>query len=230
MVKGYEYLVASDTTVDVNTGMIAAGRLQALIESRASGTRIADLMVQMDHIIRAIHSSVPEELWPEILRKIDGPVAVDTPADEFEDWDNAENAGRRSAGFARRFLGRGTDIGPKLACRAQRCNDHELIVVGGQAEAALPQRIPNTKAAVAEEPQIRNPGGDTAGQLPRRARTQIVEGRTVNGDRAYTAVVAGRPSALGRVVRSAARSAGRRPGRWTTARACPRPARDLGDN
>jgi hypothetical protein len=82
---------------------------------------------------------------------------------------------------------------PKLACRAQRCNDHELIVVGGKAEAALPQRIPNTKAAVAEEPQVRNPGGDTAGQLPRRARTQIVEGRTVNGDRAYTAVVAGRP-------------------------------------
>ena len=41
----------------------------------------------MDRIIRAIHSSVPEELWPEILRKIDGPVAADTPADEFEDGD-----------------------------------------------------------------------------------------------------------------------------------------------
>ena len=73
MVKSYETLVDSDTEVDVNTGMIAAGRLQALIESRASGTRIADLMVQMDHIIRAIHSSVPQEPWPEILRKIDGP-------------------------------------------------------------------------------------------------------------------------------------------------------------
>ena len=46
MVKGYETLVDSDTKVDVNTGMIAAGRLQALIESRASGTSIADLMVQ----------------------------------------------------------------------------------------------------------------------------------------------------------------------------------------
>ena len=34
MVKGYETLVDSDTKVDVNTGMIAAGRLQALIESR----------------------------------------------------------------------------------------------------------------------------------------------------------------------------------------------------
>ncbi len=91
MVKGYETLVDSDTTVDVNTGMIAAGRLQALIESRADGTRIADLRVQMGRIIDAIHSTVPEELWPEILRKIDGPVAADTPADEFEDCDDAED-------------------------------------------------------------------------------------------------------------------------------------------
>ena len=91
MVKGYETLVDSGTKVDVSTGMIAAGRLQALIESRASGTRIADLMVQMDRIINAIHSSVPQELWPEILRKIDGPVAADTPAGEFEDGDDAED-------------------------------------------------------------------------------------------------------------------------------------------
>ena len=91
MVKGYETLVDSDTKVDVNTGMIAAGRLQALIESRAGGTRIADLMMQMGRIIDAIHSSVPEELWPEILRKIDGPVAADTPADEIEDGDDAED-------------------------------------------------------------------------------------------------------------------------------------------
>ncbi len=90
MVKGYETLVDSGTTVDVNTGMIAAARLQALIESRASGTRIADLMAQMGRIIDAIHSSVPEELWPEILCKIDGPVAADTRADEFEDGDDAE--------------------------------------------------------------------------------------------------------------------------------------------
>ena len=34
---------------------------------------------------------MPEELWPEILRKIDGPVAADTPADEIEDGDDAED-------------------------------------------------------------------------------------------------------------------------------------------
>ena len=53
MVKGYETLVDSGTKVDVNTGMIAAGRLQALIESRAGGTSIADLRVQMGRIIDA---------------------------------------------------------------------------------------------------------------------------------------------------------------------------------
>jgi hypothetical protein len=85
MAKGYETLVDPDTKVDVNTGMIAAGRLQALIESRSGRTSMVDMLVKMDLIIRAIHSSVPEELWPEILRKIDGPVAADSPADEFED-------------------------------------------------------------------------------------------------------------------------------------------------
>ena len=91
MAKGYETLVDSDTRVEVNTGMIAAARLQALIESRAGGTRIADLRVQMGRIIDAIHSSVPEELWPEILRKIGGPVAADTPMDEFDECDGAED-------------------------------------------------------------------------------------------------------------------------------------------
>jgi hypothetical protein len=72
MAKGYETLVDPDTKVDVRTGMIAAGRLQALIESRASGTSMLDMRLKMYRIIEAIHSTVPEELWPEILRNLDG--------------------------------------------------------------------------------------------------------------------------------------------------------------
>ncbi len=72
MAKGYETLVDPDTKVDVNTGMVAAGRLQALIESHASGTSMLDMRLKMNRIIEAIHSTVPEELWPEILRKVDG--------------------------------------------------------------------------------------------------------------------------------------------------------------
>ena len=94
MAKGYETLVDPDTKVDVNTGMIAAGRLQALIESRASGTRMVDIMVQMDRIIDAIHSTVPEELWPEILRKLDGDEtqAGGRGSNTFEPDDNCYDA------------------------------------------------------------------------------------------------------------------------------------------
>ncbi len=91
MVRGYETLVDSGTTVDVNAGMIAAARLQALIDSRAGRTTMADILFKMDRIINAIHSTVPKELWPEILRKIGGPVAADTRVDEFDDWDGAED-------------------------------------------------------------------------------------------------------------------------------------------
>ncbi len=91
MVKGYETLIDPDTTVDVNTAMIAAGRLQALIDSRAGKTRMAEVLVQMDRIINAIHDTVPEELWPELVRKIHGPVAADTPMGEFEDCDDTED-------------------------------------------------------------------------------------------------------------------------------------------
>ena len=84
MVKGYEALVDPDTKVDVNTGMIAAARLQALIDSRAGRTSMADILFKMDRIINAIHATVPEELWRSILRKIGGPVPADTPVDEFE--------------------------------------------------------------------------------------------------------------------------------------------------
>jgi hypothetical protein len=64
MVRGYETLVDSDTKVDVSTGMIAAGRLQALIDSRAG-------QPDMAHIIEAVKSTVPREMWGEIVRKLD---------------------------------------------------------------------------------------------------------------------------------------------------------------
>ena len=60
MVKGYETLVDSGTTVDVNTGMIAAGRLQALIESRDYDHELLVMKVQMAQICDAVKSTVPQ--------------------------------------------------------------------------------------------------------------------------------------------------------------------------
>ncbi len=93
MVKGYQTLVDPDTKVDVNTGMIAAGRLQALIDSRAGQPDMAHIMVQMNHIIEAVKSTVPREMWGEIVRKLDQLEQHPEPLDvETEALDEADDA------------------------------------------------------------------------------------------------------------------------------------------
>lgn len=88
MVKGYENLVDSDTKVDVNTAMIAAGRLHAMTEARAAGTSMLEMRVQMGRVIGAVKSTVPESMWPEIARKLEGEDEASEPlADEDEIFD-----------------------------------------------------------------------------------------------------------------------------------------------
>jgi hypothetical protein len=71
MVKGYETLVDSHTTVDVNTGMVAAGRLQSLIDSRDYSHDLLMMKVQLAAICDAVKSTVPKEMWGEIIEKLD---------------------------------------------------------------------------------------------------------------------------------------------------------------
>ena len=71
MVKSYETLVDSDTSVDVNTGIVAASRLQAVIDSRDYSREIAELRFQVGKIGEAVKSTVPQEMWGEILSKLD---------------------------------------------------------------------------------------------------------------------------------------------------------------
>ena len=63
MVKSYETLVDSDTKVDVNTGIVAASRLQSLIDSRDYSREIAELRVQLGKINEAVRSVVPQAMW-----------------------------------------------------------------------------------------------------------------------------------------------------------------------
>jgi hypothetical protein len=62
MVRSYETLVDSHTKVDVNTGMVAAGRLQSLIDSRDYNRELLVMKVQMDQICDAVRSTVPQEM------------------------------------------------------------------------------------------------------------------------------------------------------------------------
>ena len=71
MVKSYETLVDSNTTVDVNTGMAAAGRLQSLIDSRDYDHELLVVKVQLAAICDAVKSTVPQEMWSEIIEKLD---------------------------------------------------------------------------------------------------------------------------------------------------------------
>ena len=71
MVKSYETLVDSDTKVDVNTGIVAAGRLQSLIDSRDYDHELLVMKVQLAQICDAVKSTVPQEMWGEIIEKLD---------------------------------------------------------------------------------------------------------------------------------------------------------------
>ena len=71
MVKSYETLVDSDTKVDINTGVVAAGRLQSLIDSRDYDHELLVMKVQMAAICAAVKSTVPQEMWSEIIEKLD---------------------------------------------------------------------------------------------------------------------------------------------------------------
>ena len=90
MAKSYENLVDSDTKVDVHTGMIAAGRLQSLMDSGDDGRELLSMKVQLSVIQTAVKSVVPEELWDEIIEKIEEfeqhhPEALDVGTDSYDD-------------------------------------------------------------------------------------------------------------------------------------------------
>ena len=70
-----------------------AGPVAASSGQTGSGTGVVQLIAQLDRIIRAIHDSVPEELWDEILHKIDGPVPADIATDDIEGCEDADEYG-----------------------------------------------------------------------------------------------------------------------------------------
>jgi len=93
MVKSYETLVDSDTKVDVNTGIIAAGRLQSLIDSKDYTRDLLVMKVQLGQICDAVKSTVPQEMWGAIVEKLDEleqhqPEALDIGTDAYDDSDD----------------------------------------------------------------------------------------------------------------------------------------------
>ena len=92
MVKSYETLVDSNTKVDVNTGIVAAGRLQSLIDSRDSSREMLVMKVQLGRLCDVVKSTVPQSMWGEIVEKLEEleqhPDAFDIGTDSFDDADD----------------------------------------------------------------------------------------------------------------------------------------------
>jgi hypothetical protein len=80
-------------------------------------------------------------------------------------------------------LARGTQLG----------DGHELVVVGGEPECDLLQRITDVETVLAQDAQVVNPRGDSACEFPGRTRPEVVERRAVDGDGPHAAVVPGGP-------------------------------------
>ena len=72
MVKGYQTVVDPDTTVDVKTGMLAACRLQELIDSRADQADRARMQAEMGRIVEVVRTFIPSERWPEVQAALRG--------------------------------------------------------------------------------------------------------------------------------------------------------------
>jgi len=88
-VKSYETLVDSNTKVDLNTGIVAAGRLQSLIDSRDYSRDLLLMKVRLDQVCEAVKSTVPQEMWGEIIEKLEEfeqhSEALDVGEDAFDD-------------------------------------------------------------------------------------------------------------------------------------------------
>jgi hypothetical protein len=72
VMKGYQTLVDPDTTVDAKTAMVAASRLQELIDARAEQVDAAQMLAEMGRVIEVVQNFVPREQWPALQAALRG--------------------------------------------------------------------------------------------------------------------------------------------------------------
>lgn len=71
MNKAFRSLVEDDAEVSIETGLRAAEKLQSFLDSRDRGVDVAEMWVKLDRVINAVKSAVPEEMWGDIVEKLD---------------------------------------------------------------------------------------------------------------------------------------------------------------
>ena len=93
MNKAFRALVDDGTEVSVETGLRAAEKLQSVLDGRERGTEVLKLKVQLGWIRDAVKSTVPQEMWGEIIEKVEEfeqhhLEALDVGTDSFDDADD----------------------------------------------------------------------------------------------------------------------------------------------
>ena len=85
MVRGYEKLVDPDTEVDVKTGMLAACRLQEMIDSHTDQHDWAQQLAEVGRIVEVVRTFIPPERWPEVQAALRGDEPLDAVAERETD-------------------------------------------------------------------------------------------------------------------------------------------------
>ncbi|MGO4445070.1 hypothetical protein AB4Z42_17095 [Mycobacterium sp. 2YAF39] len=92
MAKSYAALVDSDTSVDVHTGILAASRLQSILDARVEQPNLLQIRVQLNKIVDAVRSTVPQEMWADILQALDVPTDPVRGDDVIDFYDTNDHA------------------------------------------------------------------------------------------------------------------------------------------
>jgi hypothetical protein len=91
MNKAFRRLMDDDADVSVDTGLRAAEKLQSVLDKRDQGDDLAELRLQLYRIQDAVKAVVPQEMWGDIIEKLDqqqqDPEAIDAETEDFDDED-----------------------------------------------------------------------------------------------------------------------------------------------
>ena len=89
MTKAFRALVDDRTEVSVETGLRAAEKLQSVLDGRERGTDVLEVKVPVGPIRDAVKSTVPQEMWGEMVDKLEEleqhPEALGVGTDPFDD-------------------------------------------------------------------------------------------------------------------------------------------------
>jgi hypothetical protein len=87
----FRNLIDDDAEVSVDTGLRAAEKLQSLLDKRGQGDEIAEMRVQVNQILNAVKAVVPQQMWGDIIEKLDqpqqDPETLDAETEDFDDED-----------------------------------------------------------------------------------------------------------------------------------------------